>query len=123
MGNAEQFIPAQLFTEGKEGQREGRLSHQHKEHPLGRFLLSCRSPSHAAWGCLVSSLPVGFTLCSQGAGSLEAEEESWQRAQGRGSAAAALGMWANLLLLVVLMVLDPAGWALPVPLLSASSII
>lgn len=106
MGNAEQF------TEGKEGQREGRLRHQHKEHSLGRFLLSCRSPSHAARcpHCRWDSLSA-----AKGQG---AEEESWWRAQSRGSAAAALGMWADLLLLlVVLMVLGPAGWALTGPLL------
>lgn len=46
------------------------------------------------------------------------EERSSWTARGRGSAAAALGMWGNLLLLLlVLMVLDPAGWALDVPLL------
>lgn len=92
MDNAEQFNPAQLFTVGKEGQREGRLSHQHKEHPPGQVLALLQKPIVCCLGCPVSSLPVGLSLCSQGAESLVAEEQSCWRALSRGSAAAAPGM-------------------------------
>lgn len=43
-GSAEQFISAQIFTEGKEGHREGTLSYEHKEHHPGQVLALLLKP-------------------------------------------------------------------------------
>lgn len=119
LSNAEQCIPAWLFSEGKEGQREGRLSHQHKEHPPGQVPALLQKPIRCCLG-LPSVLPASGIHPlqprsgqpgSRGGKLVESPER-------RISCSSPWRAGQSLLLLLVLMVLDPAGWALAVPLLS-----
>lgn len=101
MDNAEQFIPAQLFTEGKEGQREGRLSHQHKEHPPGEVLALLQKPIMCCLGLasvltasgIHSLQPRSTEPASRGVKLVESTEQSspWHVGQSAAPAGGANG--------------------------------